>query len=196
MPLPLTPPTLRAGHHANYPAIQSPLQQSVRLSSSNISGDVSDVSGDAARSNTTSPVDVRRSLGLSGSSVNGRTARTPALPSRVAPHMLRTRSGPADTALDNVTASAPPTAQGHGLGLYPNEKIGRLPFDAARKLKRNKSFSHPSEYRGVRRKPPQHLAVDVAMCQVVWDLRKRERELAKRAADMQVGTRAKYRTFF
>lgn len=55
-------------------------------------------------------------------------------------------------------------------------------------LKRTSSLQDDrSQYRGMRVASPDHLAVDVELCELVWKLRKRERTLAKRAADMAVG---------
>jgi hypothetical protein len=204
--MPITPTNTRPPH-ANYPAIQSPLQQSINLSTSNLGGslgagaggDMSDISP-GMRSSTGTPLEPRTSIALSVSSANERTGRSPnSIPApQLAPRMLRMNSSPAapDLVLDTSRTAASGPATALGLGLYPEQKYsdagpggggsGSGATGPAFKLKRNKTFTCAEEYRGVRRKLPQHLAVDVEMCALVWDLRKRERELDERATDMQV----------
>lgn len=53
-------------------------------------------------------------------------------------------------------------------------------------LRRSHSLQDRAHYRGMHVCDASHLVHDVGMCEVVWKLRKREQQLAKRAADMAV----------
>lgn len=115
-------------------------------------------------------------------------------PRRIA--MLRTASDGADVIADpNGIEWA--VANGHGTGKrldgsVDSESVEAVPVAdgvAARSktLRRSQSLQADRRvYRSRHVNEPAHLAIDVAMCEVVWALRKRERMLAKRTADMAV----------
>lgn len=174
--------SLRAPHQS-HPAVHSPLHNSVYLS-----GDFSDVSG---RSGTASPI-----------AFDGRSFRSSAAfpaESTTAPQMLRTRSGPADVQLSaaerksgnsrtDLSPQGRSTAPFNRGFVLDGEMIRGQGNEYGPPLRRTQSFTCASEYRGVRRKQPRHLAIDVEMCSTVWELMKKEKELARKATDMQVGT--------
>ncbi|BEI81264.1 hypothetical protein CcaverHIS002_0204240 [Cutaneotrichosporon cavernicola] len=93
-------------------------------------------------------------------------------------------------------------ANGRGSGKRIDESADTESVEAAqgpegvvrvKVLRRSQSFQADRRvYRTRHVSDPTHLAIDVAMCEVVWELRKRERMLAKRADDMSVLERSAF----
>lgn len=106
--------------------------------------------------------------------------------------MLRTASDGADVIIGDGGQEWE-VANPHGTGKREDVdgrsiRSGGDPDIDTQALKRTTSLQDDrAAYRGMHVSSPSHLAVDVALCEQVWKLRKRERMLAKRAADMAVG---------
>lgn len=208
-PSPREPITPSPRQHTTYPQVHSPLQQSMRLSvaGTNVSGDTSDVSMGGSTvgrpslpslpSIQTGPLDRRRSAAtaISTTTSAGDRSRAWASPQPRVP-MLRTASDGADVVVapgGNEFAVANPHGTGRREEAVVDGTVQLEPqlesdfgIDRAA-LKRTNSFQNRSYYRGFRIKPKDHLAVDVEMCALVWELRKKEKALQKRTEDMMVG---------
>ncbi|TXT11833.1 uncharacterized protein COLE_02243 [Cutaneotrichosporon oleaginosum] len=130
------------------------------------------------------------------------SASTWSAPRRVA--MLRTASDGADVIVDSNGLEWA-VANGHGTGKriegsVDSDSIAATPVDdgtAVRESVNPLCRSHSLQadrrvYRSRHVTEPAQLALDVAMCEVVWELRKRERMLAKRADDMSILERSAF----
>lgn len=196
-----------------YPASASPRPSAVNHSLSHQSMRFSMLGGGNSDSDwERAAPDRRRSV---ATTVRSATSNTPSTwaPRRVM--LLRTASDGADVVADNQGLEWA-VANGHGTGkrldadasvagdtddLAPSgtsaaEAVGPLVVptgvDALRgaTLRRSHSLQDRAHYRGMHVCDAHHLAVDVGMCEMVWNLRKRERLLAKRAADMAVSPKS------
>lgn len=131
---------------------------------------------------------------------NANTSPSSWAPRRVM--MLRTASDGADVVADHGGLEWA-VANGHGTGkrldadhgvehecaVTPVSPLAAPTGVAALRgatLHRSHSLQDRQHYRGMHVCDPAHLAIDVGMCDVVWKLRKREKILSKRAADMAV----------
>ncbi|KAL1407262.1 hypothetical protein Q8F55_006680 [Vanrija albida] len=133
-------------------------------------------------------------LGRAGSAETGRTGATGRQPNWASVWrpfaMERTASDGADVTLDenghewDVTN---PSGTGKRQFLDGHiEDAGGIVIPNRKKLLRRSSLKEPkSEYAEMRIKAADHLLIDVEMCAVVWELRKREKKLAQRVEDMK-----------
>lgn len=106
--------------------------------------------------------------------------------------MLRTVSDGADVVLDDrghewVIVNAYGTGKREDTeGREINTVMPDVDIDTVALKRTNSLQDDRSQYRHVHVNAPEHLAVDVDLCESVWKLKKHERLLAKRADEMAV----------
>ncbi|GMK54371.1 hypothetical protein CspeluHIS016_0109570 [Cutaneotrichosporon spelunceum] len=131
----------------------------------------------------------------------------PSKPATQSPERAR-RGALARTASDGADIITAPNglhwtvANGRGSGKRIDESVDTESADAplepqgvvrGKVLRRSQSLQADRRvYRSRHVNDPTHLSIDVAMCEVVWELRRRERMLAKRADDMSVLERSAF----